>query len=169
MTQKDEITQLKRENTRLAKAVVRQKKGIDDRQAIIDAAPAWEKRWGDVRNELSDVKRAKNNLQEEKTKLERSNSSLIQEKDQLEAVLSNIQRDIKVVSEAIYGEDFDPSNIDRLMPMMSQGIEYIPRQQVEGGPYVEPNQRLLRIIWRHTYWGLNPFMTHAQSPYGANR
>jgi hypothetical protein len=158
MSMKSEMTQLKRENTRLAKAVVKQKAGIDSRQKLIDASSDWEKRWSDVRNDLSSVTRSKNELVEAKAKLERTVSSLVGEKDQLEAVMRNIQGDIRVVSEVLYGQDYDPSNIDRLMPMMSNGIQYVPREQVDSvGPYVEPVQHLLRIIWRHTYWGLQPF------------
>jgi hypothetical protein len=54
---------------------------------------------------------------------------------------------------------------------MSGGIEYVPRQQTEGvSSYVEPAQRLVRMVWRRTHWGLNPMQNvehlYGESPYG---
>jgi hypothetical protein len=162
MSMKSEMTQLKRENTRLAKAVVKQKAGIDARQKLIDASSDWEKRWSDVRNDLSSVTRSKNDLVESKASLERTVSAQAQEIINFEALLKDIQRDMTTGCELMYGQDFDPSNIERLMPMMSAGVEYVPRLQTEGASgYVEPAQRLIRMIWRRTHWGLNPLMERA--------
>jgi len=162
MTLKTENTQLKRENTRLAKAVARQEKGILDRQVIIDAAPDWEKSWGDVRAELSDVKRAKNDLVEAKAAAEKTVKDQANLLSQHRAMLKDIQRDIETACEIIYGAEFDPSNIERLMPMMSGGIEYVPEATLTEGPssYVDPTQRLVRMVWRRTHWGLNPLVHH---------
>lgn len=166
---KKEVTKLRRENTRLANANVKLNTTISKMATDAAASSDWEKRWGEVRSELSDITRSKNKAIESKVTLERTVSSLVGEKEQLEAVLKHIQGDIRVVSEVLYGQEFDPSNIDKLMPMMSNGIEYVPKVSAESvGPYVEPVQHLLRIIWRHTYWGLNPmnFVPAGHQLYG---
>ena len=112
----------------------------------------------DLRGDNYSLKQAKNKIVEEGSNLKRTVSCLVGDKEQLEAVLRHIQGDIKVVSEVLWGTEFDPSNLDKLMPMMSNGVEYIPRSLVQDNfPRPEPVQHLLRIIWRHTHWGLNPF------------
>lgn len=153
-----EAKKLKRENTRLHNANVRLNITVSNHMEDAARLESLDEEVKDLRGDNYSLKQAKNKIVEEGSNLKRTVSSLVGEKEQLEAVLKHIQGDIRVVSEVLYGQEFDPSNIDKLMPMMSNGIEYVPKASVESvGPYVEPVQHLLRIIWRHTYWGLNPF------------
>ncbi|GAG55355.1 unnamed protein product [marine sediment metagenome] len=165
MSMKQEITSLKRENTRLANANVKLNKCISTLTTEAAAGSDWEKRWGEARSELSDVIRAKNKLVEEKSSLERTVSGQGQEIRNHEALLRDMQRDMKTVCEAIYGQDFNPEWMgDRPLHIYQDGLEYAPINQngVTVGPaehcYVEPIQRLLRMLWRRTHWGLNPLM-----------
>lgn len=152
-----EVTKLRRENTRLANANVKLNTTISKMATDAAAGSDWEKRWGEARSEMSDITRSKNKIVEQHSALANENSKLCSRVTQHEALLRDIQRDMRTACELMYGQDFDPSNIDRLMPMMSGGVEYVPRVNGETvGGYVEPAQRLIRMIWRHTHWGLNP-------------
>lgn len=122
-------------------------------------------------DEIQSLKRAKNAAIETISDLERSVSNLSQEVSNHETNLKDIQRDMKTVCEACYGQAFDPEwRGDRPDNMWQDGIEYT-RVNSEGevpstvDPYIEPVQRLLRIIWRRTHWGLNPLILRDyQSP-----
>ena len=175
MSMKTQIETLERKNAKQARTIERQKKGIEDRQKIIDASSDWEKRWSDVRSELSDVTRSKNDLVEKKASLERTVSGQAKEISNHEDLLRDIQRDMKTVCEAAYGSHFDPTwRGDDPETLWHDGGEYRRVMQSTDQPvtstneYLEPIQRLVRMIWRRTHWGLNPLVlrdyTYGESP-----
>ena len=117
--------------------------------------------------ENNSLKRAKNALVEEKAKLERSVTSLSRLISNHEHLLKDIQRDMKTVCEAAYGHHFDPEWYgDRPDNVWQNGVEYTraPSNNNSDMPttspseYLEPIQRLVRMIWRRTHWGLNPMI-----------
>ena len=68
--------------------------------------------------------------------------------------LRDIQRDIRSCCEVLYGPGFDPQwNGDHSPPMVQDGVKYIPEYED-----IDQEQRLIRMIWRRTHWGLNPMI-----------
>jgi len=120
-------------------------------------------------DEIQSLKRAKNAAIETISDLEREVSNQRQELDNHNKNLRDIQRDMKTVCEAVYGNDFDPEwRGDRPMNIYQDGMEYAPlsmHSTIGPAEYVEPMQRLMRMIWRRTHWGLNPLILRDyQSP-----
>lgn len=168
---KNEVAVLKREITKLKKCksnadyrhkkemVAAAKVHLEEIEKVRDSV-------GDLNSEINDLKRAKNKIVEEKSSLERTVSNQVQEIDNHEKNLRDIQRDMKTACELMYGDTFDPSEIGS--PYIWQnGVEYEPRQKgdtVTSAPhYIDPNQRILRMIWRRTHWGLTPLVMRDNS------
>lgn len=112
--------------------------------------------------EISDLKRAKNKLVEDKASLERTVSRQTKEILNHEDNLRDIQRDMRTVCEAAYGNHFDPEwkgDDPNALCLWHDGGEYRRvDHQIANQPeeYLEPVQRLLRMIWRRTHWALHP-------------
>ena len=128
---------------------------------------ALEEQIKDLRGDLYSAKQAKNKLVEEKSSLERTVAQQTQQISNHENLLRDIQRDMKTVCEAAYGNIFDPTwRGDDPDSLWHDGGEYRRVMQSTGEvlnkptEYLEPGQRLLRMIWRRCHWGLNPI------PYG---
>lgn len=165
---KKDITVLKRENTRLTNANVKLNDTINKLTEEAGAEAETMVQRDNYRAEVIDLKHAKNKLVEEKTSLERTVSSLSQETSNHENLLRDLQRDIRTCCELMYGNDFDPEwRGDRPMHIYQDGQEYAPVTNGEvasvGGGYMEPTQRLMRMLWRRTHWGLNPLILRDHS------
>lgn len=162
---KKEVTKLRRENTRLANANVNLNNTINANLKQAATHEALVERHGELQEELSSIKAAKNKLANqagEDRALLQSSENLV---EQLQAAMSKIQDEMSVVCEAVYGQHFDPRwTGDAPDTIDNSGITYarIYNTDMPASPteYLEPVQRLLRMIWRRTHWALNPIPHH---------
>ena len=145
-------------------AITAQKKQIKDLQGSLDhwkgEAEEWQRQLNACRRECGTLVKAEDGLK-------RGISGQAQQISNHEDLLRDIQRDMKTVCEAAYGHHFDPEWYgDRPDNVWQNGVEYTraPSNNNSDMPttspseYLEPIQRLVRMIWRRTHWGLNPLL-----------
>ena len=145
-------------------AITAQKKQIKDLQGSLDhwkgEAEEWQRQLNACRRECGTLVKAEDGLK-------RGISGQAQQISNHEDLLRDIQRDMKTVCEAAYGHHFDPTwRGDDPETLWHDGGEYRRVMQSTDQPvtstneYLEPIQRLVRMIWRRTHWGLNPLTDH---------
>jgi hypothetical protein len=157
---KSEIASLKRTITRLKK---------QHNTEMVKAAKVHLEEIDKVRASLADansqLNEANAKISQQKRRLEESNEDFKVARNwiaSMEKVFDELQRDMKTVCEAVYGPDFDPEwRGDRPMNIWQDGQEYTPVNNgvavdaVSVG-YMEPMQRLTRMLWRRIHWVKNP-------------
>jgi hypothetical protein len=161
MTMKQELTKLKRENTRLHNANVSLNEVVN-KQLEEDGVT------GELRTQLDASRRECGKLLKASTQDRKDLANSENLVENYQAMCRTIQNDMKVVCEAQYGQEFDPQWYGDQQPnIYHNGTEYAPTintssplAETRPTEYLEPHQRLLRMIWRRLHWGLNPI------PYG---